>query len=73
MMKKFGSFLCGGLLGAFLAGLIVILVTPVTGAAMRNRIRDSFMNVRNEVKDAVVNRSTELRQELARLQKKELM
>jgi gas vesicle protein len=69
-MKKFGSFLCGTLTGAFFGCLIALLLTPITGKAMRARICNSFTNIRNEVQEATSTRSADLRQELANLQNK---
>lgn len=69
-MKKLISFLLGLLSGAIVGGGLAILFAPTSGEATRQRIEESYSHVRNEVKSAALNKSNELKAELARLQKK---
>jgi gas vesicle protein len=69
-MKTIGRFMSGALLGAIVGGMLALLFTPVKGSTMRERISDSFFNIRNEVKVAAVTKANDLKMELARMQKK---
>ncbi len=69
-MKVFGKFLAGFLLGGILGSILALLLAPVSGNELRGRIEKNFYHVRTEVESAAKQRSEELKQELARLQKK---
>lgn len=70
-MKALGKFLAGFLLGGILGSLLAMLLAPVSGNELRGRIENNFYRVRTEVESAARQRSEELKQELARLQKKD--
>lgn len=69
-MKALEKFLAGLLLGGIVGSLLALLLAPVSGVEMRNRIKTNVHHVRSEVESAAKQRSEELKQELARLQKK---
>ena len=69
-MKSIEKFLTGFFLGGIVGALAVLLFTPEPGDKMRQRIKDNYLHVRDEVQNAARQRSEELKQELARLQKK---
>ena len=71
-MKGFCNFIGGFFLGGVLISAIVMLFTPMSGSEMRGRINDNFHSIRDEVSAAAKSRGDELREELARLQKKSL-
>lgn len=71
-MYKFGKFILGIFTGALLGGLLTILLTPMKGSEIRERLGNSFVNVRNDVKQAAQDRMTELNEQLAKMQNKSL-
>lgn len=71
-MQKFLGFLLGVFTGAVVGGGLALLFAPSSGEATRQRIQESYSHVRNEVTSAAVNKTNELKAELARLQNKVL-
>ena len=71
-MVNLGRFILGLLTGALLGGSLALILTPAKGTEIRERLGNSFTNVRNEVKQATQDRMTELNQQLARMQNKPL-
>lgn len=69
-MNKFGSFIFGAFTGALVGGILALLLTPLKGTALRQRIGTSFTDVQNQVKTAAQTRVGELNQQLAKLQNK---
>ncbi len=69
-MKTALKFLAGLLIGGIVGSVIALLWAPVSGVEMRDRIQTNIHHVRSEVESAAKQRSEELKQELARLQKK---
>ncbi len=69
-MKVVAKFLAGFLIGGIVGSVIALLLAPVSGVEMRDRIKTNVHRVRSEVETAAKQRSEELKQELARLQKK---
>lgn len=72
MMKKFGSFVLGVLLGAVTGSIIATLFAPTSGQVLRERLQDHYMAIRDEVNAASAEKTRELREELAKLQKREI-
>lgn len=71
-MKKFGSFVFGVLLGALTGGVIATLFAPTSGQVLREKLQDHYMAIRNEVNEAAAEKTRELREELAKMQKREI-
>lgn len=69
-MKTVGRFFIGLILGGIVGSALGLLLAPSTGNEMRTRIKDNILYVRKEVETAAKNKSIELKEELARLQKK---
>lgn len=69
-MEKMGKFFAGLMIGGIVGSLIGLLLAPTAGEETRNCIKDKVYYVRDEVKKAAAERSDELRNELAALQKK---
>ena len=63
-MKKFGKFIFGAMLGAFIGGLIVILLAPESGEETRTALITRFEGFANQIKEAVATRKAELLQEI---------
>jgi gas vesicle protein len=70
-MRKFGSFVLGAFIGGIVGSLLAMLFAPVSGGMLQERLRHFTTNIRDEVKTAAEQRSIELRQQLAAMQKKE--
>ena len=71
-MKKFGSFVLGAVLGGFIGATLATLFAPMSGNVLREKIQEQYQSVRTEVNDAAAEKTRELREELARLQKREI-
>ena len=71
-MKKCGMFMLGALLGAVTGALLATLFAPTSGSQLRDQIQDRYLTIRSEVSQAAADRTKELRDELARLQKREI-
>mgnify|MGYP001286412245 CR=1 FL=1 len=69
-MYKFGKFLIGVFCGALVGGGVALLLTPLKGSAMRERLQSSYAHMQGEVKKAASERVRELNEQLARLQNK---
>lgn len=66
-MKNFTSMLSGVVLGALVASGLVLLFTPLSGKELRERAIDYAQNVRDEVRQAGVEKRAELEAQLASL------
>lgn len=66
-MKKFGSFLIGLLTGAWLAGVSILLFTPMAGKELREKIKTEAEKLAEDVKNASELRQKELAVELETL------
>ena len=66
-MKKAGFFALGAFIGGILAGIAVLLLTPMSGDDLRKEIKDQTDNLVNDVKQASHDRQDELKTELENL------
>ena len=66
-MKKFLSFSIGFFTGAVVVGVITLLFAPDSGAGIRESIRDSFVQTKNEISSAAQQKRLELEAELKKL------
>jgi gas vesicle protein len=71
-MKKFGTFIFGALLGAATGGILALLFAPTSGQVMREKLQERYSSIRNEVNEAAAEKTRELREELAKMQKREV-
>lgn len=71
-MKKFGMFVLGVFLGAITGAVLGTLFAPSSGNALREQLQDRYMTIRSEVSQAAADKTKELRDELAKLQKREI-
>jgi gas vesicle protein len=69
-MDKFGKFLAGVFIGGMIGGVLGLLLAPAPGRQTTENVVQKFNYVKDEVQKAAAQRSEELRQELAVLQKK---
>lgn len=67
IMKKFLSFSIGFFTGAVVIGVVTILFTPDSGAGLRESLKDSLMQTKNEISSAGQRKRAELEAELSKL------
>ena len=66
-MKKVGFFALGAFIGGLLAGITVLLITPMSGADLRKEINERTNTLVEDVKQASLDRQEELKTELENL------
>ena len=66
-MNKFLSFAIGFFTGAVVVGVITTLFTPDSGAGLRESLKDSLMQTKNEISGAAQRKREELETELSKL------
>ncbi len=66
-MKKFLSFSIGFFTGAVVIGVVTILFTPDSGAGLRESLKDSLTQTKNEISSAGQRKRAELEAELSKL------
>ena len=66
-MKNAGFFALGAFIGGLLAGIAVLLVTPMSGEDLRKEITDQTNKLVDDVKQASIDRQEELKNELEAL------
>lgn len=66
-MQKALNFVLGMVLGGLFGSALALLLTPVSGDALRMDIREYTRQVRQEMEDAASARRAELERELADL------
>jgi gas vesicle protein len=71
-MQKFRMFIYGAFLGGITGALLATLFAPTSGNALRAQIEDRYMSIRSEVSQAATDKTKELRDELAKLQQREI-
>lgn len=64
-MQKALNFVLGMVLGGLFGSAMALLLTPVSGDALRMDIREYTRQVRQEVEEAAAARRSELERELA--------
>lgn len=69
-MDKFGKFLAGVFIGGIIGSVLGLLLAPAPGSQTTEKVMQKFNYVKDEVQKAAAQRSEELKQELAVLQKK---
>lgn len=66
-MKNAGYFILGTLIGSVMAGIAVLLLTPLSGDNLRKEIGDRTQIIIEDVKQASTQRQEELKAELENL------
>jgi gas vesicle protein len=66
-MKNAGYFILGTLIGSVMAGIAVLLLTPLSGDNLRKEIGDRTHIIIEDVKQASIQRQEELKAELENL------
>lgn len=69
-MDKFGKFLAGVMIGGIIGSVLGLLLAPAPGSQTCEKVKKQINYVKDEVQKAAAQRSEELKQELALLQKK---
>lgn len=68
-MRRAFNFIMGALLGGLVGGTIAILLTPGSGADLRQQIQTRAGRVQEEVRAAAAARRAELERQLAELRR----
>ncbi len=68
-LKKFLSFSIGFVTGTVVVGILVLLFTPDSGAGVRDSLKDTVMQTKNEISAAAQKKREELEAELSKLRK----
>jgi len=63
-MKRFGRFVFGALIGAFIGSSIVILLAPESGEETRVALTSRINNLAKQIGTAVAERKSELLEEI---------
>ena len=63
-MKRFGRFVFGALIGAFIGSSIVILLAPESGEETRLALTSRINNLAKQISTAVAERKSELLKEI---------
>jgi gas vesicle protein len=66
-MQKALNLVLGFVLGGLVGSTVTLLMTPMSGNALRSEIKDYTRQVREEVEQAATARRAELERELANL------
>ena len=66
-MNRVTRFIAGAMLGGVVAALIVLLLAPSSGRELRGQIAARFVSLKEEIRQAALQRRAELEEELARL------
>jgi gas vesicle protein len=69
-MRRFFTFLLGTMSGAIVGASIALLIAPASGEELRNRARERFADLRDELKEAYEVRSAQLQAELDEMRKR---
>jgi gas vesicle protein len=68
-MRKMVSFVSGAILGGLVGATLALLLAPSSGQALQERVRQSYEELRSEVKKAALDRRDELTLQLETLRK----
>ena len=66
-MSRFVNFIFGAVLGGLVRSALALLLTPASGESLRNQMRETVVEVQEEVRQAALTRRAELEKQLAAL------
>jgi len=66
-MERTFRFLTGALIGAIFGCVVAILITPSSGSELRARISDNAARLKDDVRQAAIEKRSELEKELGDL------
>jgi gas vesicle protein len=66
-MSRFVNFIFGAVLGGLVGSALALLLTPASGESLRNQMRETVVEVQEEVRQAALTRRAELEKQLAAL------
>lgn len=66
-MSRFTNFMIGAVLGGLFGSALALLLTPSSGESLRNQMRETVVEVQEEVRQAALTRRAELEKQLAAL------
>ncbi len=68
-MKKLFSFVSGAILGGLFGATLAILLAPAEGKQLQERMKNSFIEIKDEVNQAAASKREELTKQLETLRK----
>jgi len=66
-MRWLIRFLVGAIIGGVVGSVLALLLTPSSGLALRQQIRNCALDIQNEVRQAAMQRRVELEHQLDEL------
>lgn len=70
-MKKFLSFMAGAMIGGIVGATFALLFAPTEGKALQDKMKNTFIELKDEVSQAASNKRIELNEQLTTLRKGE--
>jgi gas vesicle protein len=68
-MRKFMSFVAGAMIGGLVGATIALLLAPSEGKALQDKMKNTFIELKDEVTQAAEDRRNELNGQLETLRK----
>ncbi|MCL4559395.1 MAG: YtxH domain-containing protein [Chloroflexi bacterium] len=66
-MRTMSNFILGALLGGLVGATLALLLTPASGEQLRQQLRSSAVNFKNDITQAASDRRAELEKQLTTL------
>jgi gas vesicle protein len=64
-MKKFANFMAGAILGGLVGATVAMLLAPSEGKALQDKMKNTFIELKDEVESAAQERRKELEDQLS--------
>jgi gas vesicle protein len=64
-MKKFANFMAGAILGGLVGATVAMLLAPSEGKALQDKMKNTFIELKDEVESAAQARRKELEDQLS--------
>jgi gas vesicle protein len=68
-MKRFFSFVSGAFFGGLIGAIIALLFAPTEGKALQDQMKNTFIELKEEVSQAATSKRVELTDQLENLRK----
>lgn len=66
-MSRFGNLMLGALLGGLIGSALALLFAPSSGEGLRNQVRETIVEIQDEMRQAASARRIELEKQLTSL------